>query len=73
MIIIEPGAIKTEFGDVLMGPMLERSGDATYADLAQKVAKLTNSGKCRQMSLFLVKSALDHVEHATLLFDLAPV
>ncbi|HEY5155023.1 MAG TPA: oxidoreductase [Acidimicrobiales bacterium] len=41
VIIIEPGAIETEFGDVLVGPMLERSGDTAYADLAQKVAAAT--------------------------------
>lgn len=39
VIIIEPGLIETEFGDVLIGPMLERSGNTTYADMANKVAK----------------------------------
>ncbi len=39
VIIIQPGIIETEFGDVLMGPMLERSGETAYAELAQKVAK----------------------------------
>src|SRR4030066_408410 len=38
VIIIEPGVIRTEFGDVLMGPMLERSGSTAYAELAHKVA-----------------------------------
>jgi len=41
VIVIEPGAIQTEFGDVMVGPMLERSGDTAYADLAQKIAKAT--------------------------------
>ena len=39
VIIIEPGVIRTEFGDVLMGPMLERSGSTAYAELAHKVAE----------------------------------
>jgi short-subunit dehydrogenase len=43
VIIIEPGAIQTEFGDVMMGPMLKRSGNTAYAELAQKVAKVTRT------------------------------
>lgn len=39
VIIIEPGIIRTEFADVLVGPMLERSGKSAYAELAQRVAK----------------------------------
>lgn len=38
VIIIEPGAITTEFGDVLIGPMLERSGHGAYSDMANAVA-----------------------------------
>lgn len=38
VIIIEPGAIKTEFGDVMITPMMERSGDTAYADLAERMA-----------------------------------
>ncbi|MEM8963262.1 MAG: oxidoreductase [Acidobacteriota bacterium] len=41
VIVIEPGAIRTEFGDVMVGPMLERSGDSAYSDLAHKVATAT--------------------------------
>lgn len=39
VIIIEPGAIQTEFGDVTIGPMLKRSGGTAYATLAHKVAE----------------------------------
>ncbi|MEM9459701.1 MAG: oxidoreductase [Myxococcota bacterium] len=39
VIVVEPGAIQTEFGDVLVGPMLERSGQSDYAPMATKVAK----------------------------------
>ena len=38
VIVIEPGAIQTEFGDVSVGPMLERSGQSAYSELANKVA-----------------------------------
>lgn len=41
VIIIEPGAIQTEFGDVMVGPLLERSGSSAYADLARRVASAT--------------------------------
>lgn len=43
VIIIEPGAIKTESGDVLTEPMLKRSGHTAYAELAQKVAVATQA------------------------------
>lgn len=38
VVIVEPGAILTEFGDVAIGPMLERSGNSAYADQAKGVA-----------------------------------
>ncbi|TCM45014.1 oxidoreductase [Kribbella sp. VKM Ac-2568] len=41
VIVIEPGIIETEFGHVLVEPMLERSGKGPYADLAHKVAGTT--------------------------------
>ena len=40
VVIVEPGAIKTEFGDVSTGPMLERSGHGAYAGLANAVAEI---------------------------------
>jgi NAD(P)-dependent dehydrogenase (short-subunit alcohol dehydrogenase family) len=41
VIVIEPGIIETEFGNVFVEPMLERSGNGPYADLARKVADAT--------------------------------
>ncbi|MCG8417090.1 MAG: oxidoreductase [Proteobacteria bacterium] len=41
VIIIEPGAIRTGFGDVMLQPMMERSGNSAYADLAKKMKKST--------------------------------
>ncbi len=38
VVIVEPGAIGTEFNDVFVGPMLERSGDGPYAELAHGLA-----------------------------------
>ena len=40
VVIVEPGAIGTEFNDVFVGPMLERSGEGPYRELAHGVAKL---------------------------------
>ncbi|MEM9829712.1 MAG: oxidoreductase [Bacteroidota bacterium] len=39
VVIVEPGAINTEFGDVMTGPMMERSGNTAYADLAKTIEK----------------------------------
>lgn len=39
VVIVEPGIISTEFGDVMSGPMLERSGSGAYANLAKANAK----------------------------------
>lgn len=36
--IIEPGAIKTEFGDVMVGPMMERSKGTPYEPVAKALA-----------------------------------
>lgn len=38
VVIIEPGLILTEFGDHITKPVLERSGNGAYADLAQGMA-----------------------------------
>jgi NAD(P)-dependent dehydrogenase (short-subunit alcohol dehydrogenase family) len=48
VVVIEPGIIATEFGDVMVAPMLERSGSGPYGKLAQAVAnsmKPTAKGK----------------------------
>lgn len=37
VVIVEPGIINTEFGDVMAAPMLERSGEGPYADLTKKL------------------------------------
>jgi short-subunit dehydrogenase len=41
VVIIEPGIIVTEFGDVMLDPMVERSGKGAYADLTNKLAAAT--------------------------------
>jgi NAD(P)-dependent dehydrogenase (short-subunit alcohol dehydrogenase family) len=38
VVIMEPGAIATEWGDVMLGPMLKRSGHGPYQALAQAMA-----------------------------------
>lgn len=38
VVIIEPGAIATEFGEVLMDPMVERSKGGAYENMAHSVA-----------------------------------
>ena len=41
MVIIEPGIIKTEFGEVMHQPMLDRSAGGPYEELAKKLAAST--------------------------------
>ena len=43
VVVVEPGAIATEFGDVMYEPMLERLGDGPYRDIAQSMAKATKA------------------------------
>ncbi|KOR32260.1 short-chain dehydrogenase [Achromatium sp. WMS3] len=40
VVIVEPGAIKTEFADVSRLPMIERSGQGAYSGLVQAITKL---------------------------------
>ncbi|WP_116813297.1 oxidoreductase [Steroidobacter cummioxidans] len=41
VVIVEPGLIETEFGDVVSKRLLARSGNAAYSTLTQAVAKST--------------------------------
>jgi len=43
VVVIEPGIIATEFGDVMYQPMLERSGEGPYSGMAQSVANATKA------------------------------
>ncbi len=42
VVILEPGIIATEFGDVVHGPLLKNSGEGAYSKMAHTVAKSTN-------------------------------
>ena len=43
VVIIEPGVISTEFGEVMVTPLLQRSGSGAYAPMAQAMAAATRS------------------------------
>lgn len=43
VVIIEPGIIKTGFEEVMMQPMLDRSGDGSYSEMAKAVARTTEN------------------------------
>lgn len=43
VVVIEPGAIATEFADVMVKPMLERSGQSAYNHMATAVANATHT------------------------------
>jgi NAD(P)-dependent dehydrogenase (short-subunit alcohol dehydrogenase family) len=44
VVLVQPGIIKTEFADVMTGPMLQRSGVGPYGELARRVAKGAENG-----------------------------
>mgnify|MGYP001791794516 CR=1 FL=1 len=48
VVIIEPGVILTEFGDTMVGPLLERSGNSAYAPMANKLAKATRASYSKE-------------------------
>lgn len=41
VIVVEPGAIETEFAEIAIAPLLERSEGGPYADFARKMAAAT--------------------------------
>ncbi|MGB0454478.1 MAG: oxidoreductase [Bacteriovoracaceae bacterium] len=47
VVLLEPGAINTEFGDVMIAPMVERSGHGPYKKLARAMEKAANENYSR--------------------------
>ncbi len=47
VVVIEPGAIATEFDDVYVGPMLERSGHGPYRNIALGMAEFSRKNHNR--------------------------
>lgn len=43
VVLIEPGIITTEFGDVMISPMVKRSGSGPYAKIASAMAKASQA------------------------------
>lgn len=41
VVVVEPGAIETDFAEIAIAPLLERSAGGPYEDLAHKMAKAT--------------------------------
>ena len=41
VIVVEPGLIRTEFGDVMRGPMVEYSGGSAYGGIVRRLAERT--------------------------------
>jgi NAD(P)-dependent dehydrogenase (short-subunit alcohol dehydrogenase family) len=64
VVIIEPGVIATDFGNLVPGPMLERSGSGPYCDAARAVASTfktayaTDAASDQQVIVRLVLDAI---------------
>jgi len=43
VVVVEPGIIITEFGDVLYDPLVKRSANSAYGELAKKIAKASKA------------------------------
>jgi len=41
VVVIEPGSINTEWGDIMADGLLERSGNGPYAELAEEMAAMS--------------------------------
>ena len=54
VVVIEPGAIKTEFGDVMLQPMQRRSGTGPYAQVVHKLVAATKDAYEKGMGLSLI-------------------
>lgn len=45
VILIEPGLIRTEFGEVANGPMIERSGNSAYSHIVERMTQRTDGSE----------------------------
>jgi NAD(P)-dependent dehydrogenase (short-subunit alcohol dehydrogenase family) len=51
VVVLEPGGIETEFGDVMTAPMMKRSGSGPYAKLVKAMANAVKSTKMSPASV----------------------
>ena len=58
VVVIEPGAIRTEWGGIAAASVLERSGDGPYAEQARRTAKVLAAGEHQGSSPDVVAHAI---------------
>ena len=56
VIIVEPGLIRTDFGNVMRGPLLEYSGDSAYGGIVKRLTERTKKLRRRL-------AAIGHRQH----------
>jgi len=64
VVVIEPGVIATEFGAVLLEPLLKRSGDGAYRVLAQGMARATRESYAKPHTLSPPSVVVDAIARA---------
>ncbi len=64
VVVIEPGVIATEFGEVMLEPLLKRSGSGPYRALAQAVARATRESYDKPESLSPPSVVVDAIAKA---------
>ena len=58
VVVIEPGAIRTEWGGIAAASVLERSGDGPYAEQARRTARVLAAGEHQGSSPDVVAHAI---------------
>jgi len=64
VVVIEPGVIATEFGAVLLEPLLQRSGNGPYRALARGVARATRETYAKPQSISPPSVVVDAIARA---------
>ncbi|HEY8880198.1 MAG TPA: oxidoreductase [Roseateles sp.] len=64
VVVIEPGVIATEFGAVMLEPLLKRSGDGPYRELAHSVARATRQSYAKPETLSPPSVVVDAIAKA---------
>lgn len=63
VVILEPGAIVTEFSDVMIEPMIKRSGEGPYANIVKALA--TSAGTLSMSPASVISRTVSKIVNAT--------
>ena len=64
VVVVEPGAVNTEWGDIMVDGLLERSGDGPYAEMAQDVADASRENSSDGSDPEVIATAISNAVHS---------